>query len=106
VEGGDVDDVVEGAAGGLQHGLEIVEGQLHLGGEVRFGRAILAAADLARDEQQVARADRRRISVHFVQGPAAGGENCIAFGHVALLYRRVDIRAVCRHIYTYVTYVN
>ena len=52
VERGHVDDVVERAAGGLQHRREIVEGKLDLLFEDRLGRPVLAAADLARDEQK------------------------------------------------------
>ena len=40
VEGGHVHDVVERAAGGLQHGAEIVEGELDLLFELRLGRAV------------------------------------------------------------------
>jgi hypothetical protein len=48
VKAGHVDDIVERAAGRLQHGHEIVEGKLDLLFEDRLWRPVLAAADLAR----------------------------------------------------------
>jgi len=59
VEGRDVDNVVETAAGGLQHGFQIIEGKLYLLCEIGFGRAVFTAADLAGDEEKVTGADRR-----------------------------------------------
>src|SRR5687767_8901401 len=74
VEAGHIDNVVERATSRLQHGREIVEGKLDLLFEHRLGRAVFAAADLARDEQEVARADRRRIAVDLVERLPAGRE--------------------------------
>jgi hypothetical protein len=58
VECGDVDDIGEGAAGCFQRRLQVVEGQLDLACEVRFGRSVGPAADLSGDEEKVAGADR------------------------------------------------
>lgn len=69
MEADHVDHVVEAGAGRLQHGVEIVEGEFHLFGEIRLGRAVGAAADLARNEQQVAGADRWRMAVQLIQRP-------------------------------------
>ncbi len=76
-EHGHVDHVIEGAAGGSQHRIEILEGAAHLGFEVRLGRTVLAAADLAGNEQEAIGPDRRRVAVALVQGLAPGGENDI-----------------------------
>src|SRR5690606_9212787 len=81
VEGGHVDDVVEAAAGRRQHRRQVVERQLHLACEVGLGRAVLAAADLAGDEQQVARGDGGRVVVALVERLPGGGEDGVASGH-------------------------
>ena len=45
--------------------------------QVGLGRAVLAAADLPRNEQKAVGANRRRIAVALVQRLAAGRENDI-----------------------------
>lgn len=84
MEGCHVDDVVEAATTCLEGRLQVGEGQAHLCLEIRLGRAIAAAADLAGDEQQIARSDRRRVGLRCVEVLPAGGENCVALAHVAL----------------------
>ena len=49
-----IDDIREGAAGRVQRCLQVVEGQLDLPSEVRFGSSIGAAADLPGDKKKVA----------------------------------------------------
>src|SRR5690606_28022153 len=71
----------------LQGGLEIGECQADLGLEVRFRRAVRAAAHLAGDEQEVVAAHRRRIAVALVQGLAAGGKDDVSGIHGVVLGR-------------------
>ena len=81
VEGGDIDDVIKGAAGGGEDGFEVLEGELNLLGEIGLGGAIDLSADLARDEEEILGANGGGIAVGFVKGGAIGGEDGIAFGH-------------------------
>ncbi len=99
VEGRDVDHVVEGAARRIQHGVEPREGAGDLRLEIRLGRAVLAAADLAGDEQQVAGADRRRVAVLVVERLRPGGTIASRVERVCAMDcssgPRFGIRAVC-----------
>ncbi len=63
VKRGDIDDIAEPAACCFKHRDQIIEGQLILSGEIRFRCSVRAAADLPGYKQQVARPDRRRVSV-------------------------------------------
>ena len=54
VERCDVHDVVECTACGVEDGLEVIEGQLDLASEIGFGCSIVAAANLPRNEKQIA----------------------------------------------------
>ena len=49
----DVNDVIDGAVCGFEHGLEIVKCKGDLLAEIGFGRTVFAAANLARNEEQV-----------------------------------------------------
>jgi len=84
VEGRDVDDVVDGAAGRFQHGLEVVEGELNLTAEVGLGRSVRPAADLSGHEQQIAGANGGGVSVRFIKGVPVGREDGVTLGHVDL----------------------
>lgn len=67
MKGRDVDNVTEDAARRSQNRAQIVEGQPDLRSKVWLGAAILAAADLFGNEQQIARPDRGRAPVLSVQ---------------------------------------
>jgi hypothetical protein len=58
VRGRDVHDIVEGAYGRLQDGLQIGECAADLVLEYRLGRTVVAAADLTGNERQIAGTDR------------------------------------------------
>ena len=53
----------------------------HLGFEVRFGCAVLTAADLTGDEEEVTAANGGGIAVLFVKRMAVCGENGFRLGH-------------------------
>ncbi|CAD7024820.1 hypothetical protein REJC140_00535 [Pseudorhizobium endolithicum] len=79
MEARDVDDLVEAAAGRLQDCRQIGKGALDLLFEIRLRVSVLAAANLAGDEQEIAGPDRGGVAVRFVEGMAIGGEDCVAF---------------------------
>ena len=54
VERRDIHDIVEAAACGVECILEVVEGQLDLTFEIRFGCSIVTAAHLPRNKKQIA----------------------------------------------------
>lgn len=53
VETGYVDNVVQGTAARLEHGDQVIEGESNLLFKLWLGRAILTAADLTGNEQQI-----------------------------------------------------
>src|SRR5690606_3871098 len=74
------------------------EGKLYLACEIGLGRAVLPAAHLARDEEQVARDDRRGVAVLLVEGMPVGGGDCVALVHVrSFVYRADDGSSIGRH---------
>ena len=55
VEGGHINDVIQGATAGFQGRLKVGECQSHLRLEVGLGRTIAVATHMARDEKEIAR---------------------------------------------------
>lgn len=66
VEAGDIDNIIQRAAGGTQRGLQIVKGQPHLPFEIGFGCSVRTAADLSGYKQQIAGSDRGGIAMLFI----------------------------------------
>ena len=81
MEGRDVDDVVESAAGSIQDRSQIVESKLDLPFKAGLGGAVLATADLSGVEEQVARTGGGRIAVGLIKNLPASRENRLAPSH-------------------------
>ena len=88
---GHIDDVIERAAGRIQRGCQIFEGEANLAFEIGFGRSIFAAADLSGHEQEIAGSDGGGIAMRFVKAMSVGGKDCFALGHDVLTSLDVEI---------------
>ena len=81
VEGGHINDVIQGATAGFQGRLKVGECQSHLRLEVGLGRTIAVATHMARDEKEIARSDGGGVRMLDEELIPAGRKHGVTCGH-------------------------
>src|SRR6478672_2375147 len=88
--GGELDDVVEARALGGERRADVGEGLCALAVEIRRGLAVLAGADLPRDEQELRGLHPRDLRVLPERLAEAVGVEDFDVGHGSLLLRYTE----------------